>query len=107
MYFEKTKLKWIRSGKTSKNGNDACFEGRGKKQKSNARNKDQIGCAACIVGTRRGGLTVLEGQEGTFDNLVMYCGMANGKRGNTEPLTSVETTDSFYVWRKDIIDELT
>ena len=50
---------------------------------------------------------MLEGQEGTFDNLVMYCGMANGKRGNTEPLTSVETTDSFYVWRKDIIDELT
>ena len=31
LYFDEPKCKWIRSGKTSGNGKDACFEGRGKK----------------------------------------------------------------------------
>ena len=42
----------------------------------------------------------------TFDNLVMYWGMAYGKGGNAETLASVGAADSFYVWSKDVTDEL-
>ena len=33
-------------------------------------------------------------QEGYFDNLVMYCGMAYGKGGNAETLRSVGAANS-------------
>ena len=42
LYFDQHKCKWIRSSKTSGEGRDACFEGRGRKHQSNATSKDQM-----------------------------------------------------------------
>ena len=42
LYFGKPKFKWIKNGKTLRSGKDACFDGRGKNHKSNARSKDKI-----------------------------------------------------------------
>ena len=45
-------------------------------------------------------------REGYFDNLVMYCGMAYNKGGNTEALRPLGAADSLYVWSKGVTDEL-
>ena len=36
LYFDRKKKKWIRSGKTSGDGEKTCFEGRGSKHADNA-----------------------------------------------------------------------
>ena len=51
------------------------------------------------------GLDSVGKREGYFDNLVMYCGMAYNKGGNTEALRSVGATDSLYIWNKEVTDE--
>ena len=106
LYFDQQKTKWIRSGKTSGNGKDACFAGRGKKHKSNARSKDQMRMHRLYREYPARGFNSIGAAEGTFDNLAMYCGMAYDKGGNTGPLTSVGAANSLYVWSKDATNEL-
>ena len=48
LYFDKCKCKWIHSGKTSGDGVDACFRGRGKKREDNAKSLDQMKLHCCI-----------------------------------------------------------
>ena len=97
LYFDQQKTKWIRSGKTSGNGKDACFEGRGKKHKSNARSKDQMRMHRLYREYPARGFNSIGAAEGTFDNLAMYCGRAYDKGDNTGPLTSVGVANSLYV----------
>merc|ERR1712194_474902 len=81
LYFDKEEYKWIRSVKTSGDGNDACFEGRGKKHKSNSRSKDQMRMHRLYRAYPAKGFNNRGAAEGTlFNNLVMYCGMAYDKR---------------------------
>ena len=106
LYFDKQKYKWIRSGKTSGDGKDACFEGCGKKHKSNSTSKDHMRMHRLYREYPAKGFSNLGAAEGTFDNLVMYCGMAYNKKGNTEPLRSVGAAKSMYIWSKEVTDEL-
>ena len=106
LYFDKKKFKWIRSGKTSGNWKDACFQGRGKKHKSNTCSKDQMRMHRLYREYPARGFNNIGSPEGTFDNLLMYCGMAYDKGVNTEPLRAVEAEDSLHVWSKEVTDEL-
>ena len=42
LYFDTKKKKWIRSGKTGGDGEEACFHGRGSKHAKNATSLDQM-----------------------------------------------------------------
>ena len=106
LYFDKQKLKWIRSGKTSGEGKDACFEGRGKKHRLNSASKDQMRMHRLYREYPASGVDDLGVAEGTFNNLTMYCGMAYDKKGDTGALRSRGTAGSLFVWRQEIMDEL-
>ena len=107
LYFDKRKYKWIRSGKTSGDGRDACFRGRGKKHEANATCKDQMRVHRLYREYPDSGVENLGAPEGNFDNLVMYCGMAYDKKMDTTPLRSRDATGSLFVWSDEVISELT
>ena len=79
LYFDELKFKWIRSGKTSGNGKDACFEGRGKTTNQTRAARIRCGCTGCIVSTRRGDLTVLESKRDTLITWLCIVGWTTTK----------------------------
>ena len=106
LYFDQQKYKWIRSGKTSGEGKDACFEGRGKKHQANATSKDQMRIHRLYREYPASGVSNLGVAEGCFESLQMYCGMTYDKRRDTSPLRSEGAADSLFVWSIQTIDEL-
>ena len=60
LYFNDEKSKWIRSGKTSGDGDDACFLGRGKTHKKMPRRRIKCGSTCCIQSIQHQGWKTLE-----------------------------------------------
>lgn len=106
LYFDEKKNKWIRSGKTSGDGKDACFEGRGKKHEKNSTSMGEMRKHQLYAKYPTRGKDNLGSREGYFNNLKMYCGMAYDSKGDVAPLYSTETDDSLFVWSKETINEL-
>ena len=106
LYYDKCKCKWIRSGKTSGDGKDACFQGHGKKHKDNAKSKDQMRGHRLYREYPSRGVENLGALEGYFENLVVYCGMAYDKQSDLTALCSDGGNESLFVWSKESISEL-
>ena len=106
LYFDPCKYKWIRSGKTSGNGQDACFRGRGKKHMENARSKDEMRVHRLYREYPALGVLNLGAIEGNFDSLVMHCGMAYDKKESVTSLVSQGEGESLFIWSKETINEL-
>ena len=100
LYYDKKKRKWIRSGKTSGQGVDACFEGRGNKHEKNAASLDMMRLCQFYAKFPLEGAENLGARKGYFDNLVMYCSMAYDKTKNVEPLISSDKNKNLLVWSK-------
>lgn len=97
LYFNQQKYKWIRSGKTSGEGKDTCFEGHRKKHQANATSKDQMIIHCLYREYPTSGVSNLGATEGCFESLQMYCGVVYDKRRDTSPLRSEGATDSLFV----------
>lgn len=52
------------------------------------------------------GFPNLGAQEGYFENLVVYCGMAYDSKDDLEPLLSTSQDDSLLVWSEETMGEL-
>ena len=106
LYFDTKKKKWIRSGKTGGDGEEACFHGRGSKHAKNSTSLDQMKENECYRQYPSRGVENLGGTGGVFQNLSMYCGMAFDKKQDVKPLYSYGSDDSLFVWSKQNIAEL-
>ena len=107
LFFDPNKYKWIRSGKSSGDGKDACFEGRGKKHVENSKSKDQMRAHRLYREYPWSkDIQSIGEPEGFFENLVMYCGMAYDKRSDVKALCSNGAPDSLFVWSEESIREL-
>ncbi|KAL7536826.1 LOW QUALITY PROTEIN: hypothetical protein ACHAXR_007426 [Thalassiosira sp. AJA248-18] len=106
LYYDNLKHKWIRSGKSSGDGKDACFLGRGKKHNDNARSKDQMRVHRFYRDYPARGVENLGAPEGHFENLVMYCGMAYDKKCDVKALCSDAVNDGLFVWSLESISEM-
>jgi len=106
LYFDPQKYKWIRSGKTSGDGKDACFRGRGKKHLENAKSKDEMREHRLYREYPAIGVENLGVSEGNFDNLSMHCGMAYDKKEDITPLIAQDASDGLFVWSDETLKEL-
>ena len=102
LYYDLKKGKWIRSGKTSGDGDDACYEGRNNKHEKNAASLDKMRGSKIYAYYPIEGEANLGARRGYFDNLVMYVGMAYDKTKNVEPILSSD----LLVWSKQSMAEL-
>ena len=106
LYYDSKKNKWIRSGKTSGEGHDACFFGGGMKHQKNASSMEEMRMHPLYSKYPKRGVENVGAPEGYFDNLWMYCGMAFDANGIIAPLCSDNEEDSIFVWSSKSIDEL-
>ena len=106
LYFDKQKKKWIRSGKTSGDGIESNFEGRGATHVKNSKSRDQMRIHPLYRKYPSNGVPNFGAREGFFQNLTMYCAMAYDKMGDLSPLYSHDQNDSLFVWNKETMSEL-
>lgn len=106
LYYDPKKMKWIRSGKTSGDGEDACFFGRGNKHSKNAASLDEQRLHPFYRHYPVKSSGNLGAPSGYFDNLVMYVGMAydTSPPNDLSPLCSAD--ESLLVWSEQTISEL-
>ena len=105
LYWDRKKLKWIGSGKTTGEGADACFGGRGKKHWENSKSKDEMRVHPLYAAYPARGVENLGAREGYFDNLDMCCALAFDRKSDVMPLLS-DSDDGLFVWSKESMDEL-
>ena len=96
LYYHKKKRKWVRSGKTSGEGKDACFRGRGGKHKKNAACRDQMQKLDFYRLFPVEGVDNLGGRDGYFRDLTMYCGLAFNRNANIKSLCSQNMQGSLF-----------
>ena len=108
LFYDVKKSKWIRSGKTSGKGDDACFEGRGKKHEQNARLLDQMRGSRFYTKYPAKGVDNMGTREGYFENLQMYCAMAFDSIATDDSLEPICThsDDGLFVWTDQAMSEL-
>ena len=106
LYFDKQKKKWIRSGKTSGDGIESNFEGRGATHTKNSKSKDQMRIHPLYRKYPSREVANLGAREGYWHNLNMYCAMAYNKVSDLSPLYSQDQNDSLFVWSKETMCEL-
>mmetsp|Transcript_22611 Transcript_22611/g.34254 ORF Transcript_22611/g.34254 Transcript_22611/m.34254 type:complete len:444 (-) Transcript_22611:16-1347(-) len=106
LFFDWEKMKWIRSGKTSGTGKNACFSGRMKQHYKNAASKDQMREHPLYAKYPAKDVENLGSPEGIFNDLLIYCGMAFDSKASVSSLCSHGKSDSLFVWDKEVMDEL-
>jgi len=106
LHYDPTKKKWIRSGKASGVGKDACFNGRLDTHAKNSRSIEQMRKSRFYQEYPWGGVPNIGGTGGTFENLRVFCGMAFNRKDDISPLCSVNANNSLFVWSKQTIEEL-
>ena len=106
LHYDAPKNKWIRSGKASGAGKDACFDGRGNTHTKNARSIVQMRQHRFYQEYPAKGVDNIGGIGGHFDNLEVFCGMAFDKTGDVTPLCSEGEDKSLFVWSKQCTDAL-
>eukprot|EP00584_Thalassiosira_punctigera_P016300 CAMPEP_0172573614 /NCGR_PEP_ID=MMETSP1067-20121228/136282_1 /TAXON_ID=265564 ORGANISM="Thalassiosira punctigera, Strain Tpunct2005C2" /NCGR_SAMPLE_ID=MMETSP1067 /ASSEMBLY_ACC=CAM_ASM_000444 /LENGTH=273 /DNA_ID=CAMNT_0013366221 /DNA_START=628 /DNA_END=1451 /DNA_ORIENTATION=- len=106
LYYDIKKHRWIRSGKTSGDGDNACFDGRGDTHKKNASSKDEMREHPFYVKYPMEGVENVGAPRGYFNNLNMYCGMAFDLKSDVTPLCTHGASDSLFVWSEEKMNEL-
>ena len=106
LHYDKVKKKWIRSGKASGAGVDACFKGRGNTNTKNDRLIKQMREHRFYREYPAMGVPNVGGVGGCFENLEVYCGMAFDKTEDVQSICSVEIDNSLFVWSKECLDIL-
>ena len=97
------KRKWIRTGKVSGVGEDACFQGRENTHAKNARQINQMREHRFYREYPAKGVANIGGEEGCFENLEVYCGMAYDKKESVASLCSDGADESLLVWNKETV----
>ena len=72
LYHDYKKSRWIRSGKTSGDGKDACFKGRVNRHKKDSRLKDEMRKHPFYAKYLAKGVENVSVCQGYFDTLTMY-----------------------------------
>lgn len=103
LYYDSMKDRWVRSGKTSGDGDEACFEGRGNKHFLNSQSTDEMRNLRFYRKYPSKGVENLGARRGYFENLVMYCGMAFDPK-NAGPLVLPDS--GLFVWNEETMNEL-
>ena len=106
LYFDRVKNIWVRSGKTSGEGKDACFEGRGDKHYENSKSIEEMRKSTFYRTYPTEGVANLGGRGGYFSNLDMRCGMSFDIREDITPLCSDVDDGGLFVWSEECISEL-
>jgi hypothetical protein len=106
LYFDWTKFRWIRSGKTSGDGPKACFRGRGDTHEKNAKSVDQMKMHPFYAFYPAKGVDSIGVRRGNFDDLSMYCGMAFDPCCDVSNLCSNGEIGSLFIWNKEVMREL-
>lgn len=107
LFYDKKKHEFIRSGKSSGVGADACFEGRLDTHEKNSKLREQMMRHVLYRLYPFRGVNNLGAEEGYFDHLVAYCGMAfDAKDSASAPLFSADASDGLFVWSEETINEL-
>ena len=106
LHYDRVKMKWIRSGKASGAGVDACFKGRQKTHERNARSVKQMREHRFYQEYPARGVPNIGGTGGYFENLERYCGMAFDKDGGIKQICMESGEGSLFVWRKECVDVL-
>ena len=97
MHYDPLKRKWIRTGKASGLGKDACFNGRLDKHTKNAWLVEQLRKHRFYQEYPAKGVKNIGGIGGYFDDLVVYCGMAFDRAGDVLSLCSEGAGYSLFV----------
>ena len=103
MHYNGLKKKWIRSGKASGDGKNACFEGRLDTHTKNTRMLDQMRKHQFYQQYPAKGEKNFGEIEGYFENIEVYCGMEFDRKEDFTPLCSEGAENSLFVWIKDCI----
>ena len=106
MHYDILKKKWIRSGKASGAGKDACFDGRGNQHTKNAQLVDQMRKHIFYQEYTAKGVKHIGEIEEYFDDLEVYCGMVFDRTKDVEPLYLEGAENSLSVWSKHITEIL-
>jgi len=106
LYYDRKKNKWIRSGKTSGDGDAACFAGRGNKHEQNARCKDEMRKHPLYARYPAFGVDNVGAREGYFENLDMYCAMSFHSKSDVTALCSHDLENSLFVWSGETMEEI-
>eukprot|EP00985_Skeletonema_marinoi_P012819 scaffold6265_cov120-Skeletonema_marinoi.AAC.11 len=108
LYFDWTKFRWIRSGKTSGDGIKACFRGRGDTHKKNAKSVVEMEAHPFYRFYPAKGVETIGVRKGHFDDLSMYCGMAfdPSESDGVSNICSDGEIGSLFVWSKEVMREL-
>lgn len=106
LHYDQKKKKWIRSGKVSGLGKDACFDGRGNTHAKNARLIDQMRKHTFYQEYPEEGVDNIGGAGGYFQYLEMFCGMAFDRKKDVSPICSVNSHKSLFAWSDLIMREL-
>jgi hypothetical protein len=108
LYYDWSKFRWIRSGKTSGDGAKACFHGRGDTHKKNARSVEEMKTHQFYAFYPAKKVETIGKRRGYFDDLSMYCGMAFDPKdvNGVSNLCSNGEIDSLFVWSNEVMEEL-
>ena len=108
LFYDVKKSKWVRSGKTSGEGDAACFEGRGKQHETNAQSRDEMRHSKFYRSYPAREVAIDGVREGYFENLQMYCAMAFNSSltdGSLEPIYN-HSDSGVFVWTDQAMSEL-
>ena len=104
LHYDGRKTKWIRSGKASGAGKNACFNGRLDTHTKNARMVDQMRKHRFYQEYPEKGVKNIGEIEGCFEHLKVYCGMVFDRMEDVSPLCLECAENSLFVWSKGCID---
>ena len=106
LHYDQKKMKWIRSGKVSGLGADACFNGRGNTHAKNSRLIEQMRKHTFYQEYPAAGVANIGCVGGHYEYLEVFCGMAFDRSGDVSPICSVDAANSLFVWSDQAMREL-
>ena len=104
--YDTVRRKWIRSGKASGIGKDACFVGRNNTHAKNARSTDQMRQHRYYQKYPARGVENIGAVRGYFEDIEVYCGMGFDREEDVSPLCLVDSDKSLFAWSKKTLKEL-
>jgi len=103
LYFDWIKYRWIRSGKTSGDGNKACFRERGDTHKKNAKSVDEMKAHRFYALYPARDVETIGVRKGYFDDLSM---LFDPRAPDVSNLCSNGEIGSLFVWSEEVMREL-
>ena len=98
--YDTVRRKWIRSGKASGLGKDACFVGRNKTHASNARSINLMRKHRYYQKYLARGVENIGAVRGYFGDIEVYCGMGFDREEDVSPLCLVNSDKNLFAWSK-------